>query len=71
MPYFNSIKVRLKHWSSRDVVVPVRFQFHKGTIKTDVSYTNKFTSSYFNSIKVRLKHHKLQLVNTILGISIP
>ena len=31
------------------------FQFHKGTIKTDSSYSYQYYSANFNSIKVRLK----------------
>ena len=32
--YFNSIKVRLKHADIERVKEDTRFQFHKGTIKT-------------------------------------
>ena len=34
-PDFNSIKVRLKHLASSGCGSPSRFQFHKGTIKTN------------------------------------
>ena len=33
--HFNSIKVRLKQKIINDVESAVRFQFHKGTIKTE------------------------------------
>ena len=33
--YFNSIKVRLKHTAVESSDGTTRFQFHKGTIKTD------------------------------------
>ena len=33
-PYFNSIKVRLKHSDFASQVLAHLFQFHKGTIKT-------------------------------------
>ena len=34
LPYFNSIKVQLKHRVDRKIVCYREFQFHKGTIKT-------------------------------------
>ena len=37
VPYFNSIKVRLKHTIERFTTCVPTFQFHKGTIKTEVS----------------------------------
>ena len=32
--HFNSIKVRLKHFMGMSKENPLKFQFHKGTIKT-------------------------------------
>ena len=55
LTYFNSIKVRLKpQIGSSDDSAKI-FQFHKGTIKTEVSYLPRRAAWYFNSIKVRLK----------------
>ena len=52
---FNSIKVQLKLNGISLNTQIVRFQFHKGTIKTgDLSRHNKY-DDYFNSIKVQLK----------------
>ena len=33
----------------------MKFQFHKGTIRTLLSYQHNYTRDYFNSIKVRLE----------------
>ena len=53
---FNSIKVRLEQALQKWKEVSLRFQFHKGTIRTsqkqgELAVQNK----YFNSIKVRLE----------------
>ena len=53
---FNSIKVRLErtielHWHTR-----LMFQFHKGTIRTQVRAYELIINERFNSIKVRLEH---------------
>ena len=53
--YFNSIKVRLKQGLANNLVRALRFQFHKGTIKTFEVGVQFIKLSYFNSIKVRLK----------------
>ena len=37
VPHFNSIKVRLKHLSYRNLFNAPVFQFHKGTIETQYS----------------------------------
>ena len=54
--HFNSIKVRLKRAAPQYVAKYVKFQFHKGTIKTFAFLPNTLLSlQNFNSIKVRLK----------------
>ena len=53
--HFNSIKVQLEHLSHRHMFTAQVFQFHKGTIRTDVSEFQDSTYAYFNSIKVQLE----------------
>ena len=54
--YFNSIKVRLKLYLSKNLIYKTNsFQFHKGTIKTDLSFTSKFTASVFQFHKGTIK----------------
>ena len=53
--YINSIKVRLKHDLSSNDRLLWKFQFHKGTIKTDRILHHAIMNVNFNSIKVRLK----------------
>ena len=53
---FNSIKVRLERIAQKNQKASVfQFQFHKGTIRTDLlpNYLQRFGN--FNSIKVRLE----------------
>ena len=53
---FNSIKVRLEQRQERLCQCrPTRFQFHKGTIRTEPMYDAALGVAYFNSIKVRLE----------------
>ena len=52
---FNSIKVRLKQQFQKDPLTYLKFQFHKGTIKTNLSLQKTALYKHFNSIKVRLK----------------
>ena len=52
---FNSIKVRLKLQPDINDQFEPKFQFHKGTIKTDDDESTIGRFPYFNSIKVRLK----------------
>ena len=52
---FNSIKVRLKPQMKCLMSSCETFQFHKGTIKTNVCVFDGTASLHFNSIKVRLK----------------
>ena len=59
LKYFNSIKVRLKQTTNSIFFCDMRFQFHKGTIKTKEDFREEQATKYFNSIKVRLKPHKL------------
>ena len=54
-PHFNSIKVRLKHDVKQYATDFWLFQFHKGTIKTEVTVQIACQHLNFNSIKVRLK----------------
>ncbi len=53
--HFNSIKVRLEQKSTQWVSCTLKFQFHKGTIRTIFSCSTVLSASYFNSIKVRLE----------------
>ena len=52
---FNSIKVQLKHVTTSDDASLNEFQFHKGTIKTNVEIGKDIQGVNFNSIKVQLK----------------
>ena len=52
---FNSIKVRLKHTYPIESELILKFQFHKGTIKTGHFRGCRSYRPNFNSIKVRLK----------------
>ena len=54
--HFNSIKVQLEPDPGRQQHQPVEFQFHKGTIRTELVFTesNGYYSN-FNSIKVQLE----------------
>ena len=54
---FNSIKVQLKHLILLEIIKIVKFQFHKGTIKTTQSSVDAQYAQNFNSIKVQLKQH--------------
>ena len=53
--YFNSIKVRLRQDTSTKDSTGDLFQFHKGSIKTQVDEGGIKIVTYFNSIKVRLR----------------
>ena len=55
LSYFNSIKVRLEQAIIDAADSSVRFQFHKGTIRTSTNARTLIHISYFNSIKVRLE----------------
>ena len=59
---FNSIKVRLKPQMKCLMGSCETFQFHKGTIKTNVCVFDGTASLHFNSIKVRLKHDDTSVV---------
>ena len=57
--HFNSIKVRLKQNVTYSFeLVRQLFQFHKGTIKTEIHHFAYYRGMNFNSIKVRLKQCK-------------
>ena len=45
-----------------------QFQFHKGTIKTEVFDMMTTGESHFNSIKVRLKHKVLSALSSIFHL---
>ena len=53
---FNSIKVQLKLGCGVLHSGPRKFQFHKGTIKTERKWEYLVDFNNFNSIKVQLKH---------------
>ena len=57
LPYFNSIKVRLRRAAGLNPdLMYSQFQFHKGTIETNIVFQHSVCSiKYFNSIKVRLR----------------
>ena len=56
LPYFNSIKVRLEPYNAAfPALTDIKFQFHKGTIRTIADHVPKKVSRNFNSIKVRLE----------------
>ena len=44
---FNSIKVRLELIYNNERGGMYKFQFHKGTIRTDLSHRNLFTAKVF------------------------
>ena len=57
---FNSIKVRLKLWYLENRTVrSVEFQFHKGTIKTDLGRKGfcRRTKFQFHKGTIKTKHH--------------
>ena len=55
LAYFNSIKVRLKHVWKLNRNYPREFQFHKGTIKTDLSHSDVFSVAPFQFHKGTIK----------------
>ena len=55
---FNSIKVRLELVHLTVLQLCLWFQFHKGTIRTQLNATKSFDFDDFNSIKVRLEPRK-------------
>ena len=59
MMNFNSIKVQLELSVQFGESEVLGFQFHKGTIRTDVSTAEKVYDANFNSIKVQLERLKL------------
>ena len=52
---FNSIKVRLEQSANKLAKEKNKFQFHKGTIRTDGDDSWRIPIHHFNSIKVRLE----------------
>ena len=54
--YFNSIKVRLEPEFQKICQYGFIFQFHKGTIRTQLLFLFLVFKLNFNSIKVRLEH---------------
>ena len=53
---FNSIKVRLRPVIEQMSIAELKFQFHKGAIKTRMPTRQEAYFLRFNSIKVRLRH---------------
>ena len=53
--YFNSIKVRLKHWFIENEGIEHQFQFHKGTIKTCVRSSKPRRAGVFQFHKGTIK----------------
>ena len=68
---FNSIKVRLKRPKPTDRSSIAKFQFHKGTIKTDLSHRNLFTSYLFQFHKGTIKTLRPATNRAWTTISIP
>ena len=62
---FNSIKVQLEHTVAVVVLANTPFQFHKGTIRTQMKHTNGNELKNFNSIKVQLEPFTIKCVTTI------
>ena len=54
--HFNSIKVRLELSCAKITLLKYKFQFHKGTIRTEIQMNSQQHDRHFNSIKVRLEH---------------
>ena len=54
-----------------EVVMYVQFQFHKGTIRTDITIIISQQHAHFNSIKVRLEPAVEYKSVRIILISIP
>ena len=69
--YFNSIKVRLEHTCHPHNRQIALFQFHKGTIRTQVMNDEGTDVDNFNSIKVRLEPTSPSCRNSRRLISIP
>ena len=66
MPYFNSIKVQLElPIFPLPLSFPSLFQFHKGTIRTNVAPEVLRLINYFNSIKVQLELRNLTLESLV------
>ena len=49
----------------------MKFQFHKGTIRTMILLRSSMKWAYFNSIKVRLEQSILADLRDLKNISIP
>ena len=61
--YFNSIKVQLEQVSTKEFSLNPIFQFHKGTIRTDLSHRHMFTAQVFQFHKGTIRtSQKLMLV---------
>ena len=71
MMNFNSIKVQLELSVQFGESEVLGFQFHKGTIRTDVSTAEKVYDANFNSIKVQLEQSLPILKKVLRIISIP
>ena len=69
--HFNSIKVQLELMQEPDLIRSLRFQFHKGTIRTLSLDLAKVLLLNFNSIKVQLELYPFGYALRIPNISIP
>ena len=68
---FNSIKVRLEQRTRFCYLRLLRFQFHKGAIRTEFERDSVLKLFGFNSIKVRLELTNANGVITGYTVSIP
>ena len=69
---FNSIKVRLERINPNLAIAQISgFQFHKGTIRTNLVREQVRTQVHFNSIKVRLEQSTFAAIKAAWQISIP
>ena len=56
---FNSIKVRLEQVEQQVSNFDSEFQFHKGTIRTELTNKIRIDRKNFNTIKVLLEHDNI------------
>ncbi len=71
-PCFNSIKVQLERVDALiNEVIVFTFQFHKGSIRTELLVKESVDVPRFNSIKVQLEHHNHRHPTLEKHVSIP
>ena len=66
--YFNSIKVQLEHISREKKTLTLKFQFHKGAIRTTNIEIRGIGHYNFNSIKVRLELRTCQVWTALFSV---